>query len=80
MEEKIFSAAELVPGALEGVFGKMEELRILQLLEESEREAEKGIWLTHEEVFSSLRKKLADLQAKGFDEESEYLEVRANAV
>ena len=47
MEEKRTTAAE-----------KMEELRILRLLEESEQEAEQGLWLTHEEVFAELRKRL----------------------
>ena len=49
MEEKAATAAE-----------RMEELRTLRLLEESEREAERGLWLTHEEVFGELRKRLDD--------------------
>ena len=62
MEEKTATAIE-----------KMEELRFLHLLEESEREAKQGLWLTHEEVFTELRKRLDDSTAKGYEE-------RANAV
>jgi len=58
MDERTTTATQLMPAAWNGLFEKMEELRILRLLEESEREAEQGVWLTHEEVFSELRRRL----------------------
>ena len=80
MEEKVLSAAELVPNALEGIYDKLDELRILRLLEESEREAEKGIWLSHEEVFAALHKRLEEMRTKRPEDDDGYYEVRANAV
>ena len=62
MEAKKATAAE-----------RMEELRILRLLEESEQEAKQGLWLTHEEVFAELRKRLDDTNATDY-------EARANVI
>ena len=68
---------EQLPQALQNFYAELDELRILVLLEESEREAAKGVWHTHEEVFSAVRENLHKRRSTAPADESG---VRARAV
>ena len=81
MDETTTTTIDLIPKALERVYDQLDELRILTMLEESEREAEAGHFLTLEECFESLRTRLRQLhnQENNFQENA-FPEVKANAV
>ncbi|MCL2105544.1 MAG: hypothetical protein FWH26_00515 [Oscillospiraceae bacterium] len=54
--EKTYSAAELIPDAYDRVFEAVAELRLLRLLEESDKEIEAGVFYTQEEIFEEMEK------------------------
>jgi len=86
MENTTRATIDCIPYALGRVYDQLDEMRILVMLEESEREAAAGNTIPLEEGFAMLRARMKNRQDKKAqlheqdDSDDSGFEVRANAV